>query len=162
MSEHFRHRSHRGVLILVLVMALAALGLGLGLWSASSSGSRVIAAATTTTTTVHSTTTVYKPRLSVAAPVSVQLPGGSMALNAGIVSFIHVVQPGENLSFIAHWYLEMGGEPALYAFNQATIGPNPNLIYAGDRLTVTMRAADVPKISPAYPPLQKLEATVRP
>lgn len=150
-------------------------GLGFGLWTATdSSGARppigpsrpavAVGGSTTTapsTTVPSEPTTTYKPRLSITAPIpataTVAIPGGTMALNAGLVSFIHVVQPGENLSFIASWYFQFGGEPALYAFNQGTIGPNASLIFAGYRLMVTMPVVDVPKVSPAWPPLQKLE-----
>lgn len=108
-------------------------------------------------------TTTVEPKLTITKPIpvsaSVVIPGGTMALNAGLVSFTHVVQSGENLTFIAGWYFQMGGEPALYTFNRATIGPNPNLIYPGDQLTITMSATDVPRVSPAWPALQKLEQT---
>lgn len=170
---HYRRRRKRIAASAAVVVA-AGLGIGIGFATTGGGPSHRASAASTkrstvttrppsTTTTVPSgPTTTAPPHLSITAPIpvsaTVAVPGGTMALNAGVVSFTHVVAAGENLSFIANWYFEMGGTSALYAFNQATIGPNPNLIYPGDRLTVTMSANAVPKVSPAWPPLQKLEA----
>jgi hypothetical protein len=101
----------------------------------------------TATTSLSGPTTTDQPRMTITAPI----PGGRMAVNAGLVSFTHLQQTGEKLTVIANWYFEVGGEAALYAFNQAAIGPNPDHICPGDRLTVTMPASDVPRWSRRAP-----------
>lgn len=185
MSDNMASSSHRGrrqvfalgLLAVVVVGGVVALVVGRASHDSSAARSTVTtikaraappSSSTSTTTPTATTnpsapTTTFKPKFSITKPIpvsaSVVIPGGTMALNAGLVSFTHIVQSGENLTFIAGWYLQMGGEPALYAFNAATIGPNPDLIYPGDVLTVTLRASDVPRISPAWPALQKLEQT---
>lgn len=185
MSDNMAGSSHRGrrqVFALGLIAAVVVAGvvaLVVGHSSHDSSAARSTATtikvraappssastSTTTSTTINPSapTTTVEPKLTITKPIPVSalvtIPGGTMALNANEVSFTHVVQSGENLTFIANWYLQMGGEPALYAFNRATIGPNPDLIYPGDQLTITMAASDVPKVSPAWPALQKLEQT---
>lgn len=51
----------------------------------------------------------------------------------------HVVQDGETLSDIALKYYGHATEPywkLIYAFNRKTIGENPNVIKAGQELTI--------------------------
>ncbi|MFF7245643.1 transglycosylase family protein [Embleya sp. NPDC008237] len=47
-----------------------------------------------------------------------------------------VVRPGDTLSGIAAAHHLPDGWPALYAKNQATVGPNPDLIHPGQRLSL--------------------------
>ncbi|MET7301823.1 transglycosylase family protein [Embleya sp. NPDC005575] len=47
-----------------------------------------------------------------------------------------LVQPGDTLSGIAATHQIPGGWPALYAKNQATVGPDPDLISPGQRLSL--------------------------
>ncbi len=50
---------------------------------------------------------------------------------------VHVVQSGDNLSGIASRYGIPGGWQALYNMNRDIIGPNPNVIHAGQRLRLS-------------------------
>jgi nucleoid-associated protein YgaU len=47
----------------------------------------------------------------------------------------YVVKKGDNLSVIAAWF-KLHGYGALYEANKSLIGDNPNLIFAGQRLTI--------------------------
>ena len=52
---------------------------------------------------------------------------------------IHIVQPGENLSYIAKYYYGDENEAhwiTLYNFNREIIGENPDLIRVGMELVV--------------------------
>lgn len=48
----------------------------------------------------------------------------------------YVVKPGDNLSSIAQWF-HLHGYGALYQWNRKVIGGNPNLIFPGERITVS-------------------------
>jgi resuscitation-promoting factor RpfA len=48
----------------------------------------------------------------------------------------YTVKPGDNLSAIAAQIGIAGGWQSLYKLNQHIIGPNPNLIYPGQKLTL--------------------------
>lgn len=47
----------------------------------------------------------------------------------------YVVKQGDNLSVIAAWF-KLHGYGDLYQANMSVIGDNPNLIFAGQRLTI--------------------------
>lgn len=47
----------------------------------------------------------------------------------------YVVKRGDSLSVIAAWF-KLHGYGALYDANKSVVGDNPNLIYAGQRLTI--------------------------
>jgi nucleoid-associated protein YgaU len=80
----------------------------------------------------------------------VKIPGGSFVVAGGLVHLTTVVGRGDTLYGLAQWFDLMGGWPALYALNHSVIGRNPNLIYPGEKLTLVIPAADIPKISPMY------------
>jgi nucleoid-associated protein YgaU len=95
------------------------------------------------------TTTPEKPAISdTSKPVAV--PGGSFVVISGNVSLTHVVVHGDTLYGISQWYKLMGGVTALYKWNHSTIGSNPNLIFPGEVLTITVPGRDIPKISPVW------------
>lgn len=51
-------------------------------------------------------------------------------------SLTYVVKPGDNLSVIAAWF-KLHGYGSLYDWNKSVIGSNPNLIYPGERITIS-------------------------
>lgn len=51
-------------------------------------------------------------------------------------SITYTVKAGDTLSGIAHWF-KLHGYGALYAANEAIIGSNPNLIFPGERITIS-------------------------
>ena len=55
----------------------------------------------------------------------------------------YVVRPGDTLSGIAARFAVRGGWPALYAANQAPLGPDPNVIQPGIVLVLPGKAAPV-------------------
>jgi nucleoid-associated protein YgaU len=109
-------------------------------------------AATTTTPTAPAstspTTTPKRTLTDTSKPVAV--PGGSFVVVSGKVSLTHVVVHGDTLFGIAQWYKLMGGVTALYDWNHSTVGSDPNLIFPGEVLTITVPGADIPKISPVW------------
>jgi nucleoid-associated protein YgaU len=48
----------------------------------------------------------------------------------------YIVKPGDTLSGIAKWF-SLHGYGALYAANRSVIGSNPNLIFPGERITIS-------------------------
>ena len=48
----------------------------------------------------------------------------------------YTVKQGDTLSGIAEWF-RLHGYGALYAANKSVIGSNPNLIYPGERITIS-------------------------
>ena len=46
------------------------------------------------------------------------------------------MKPGDNLSVIAAWF-HQHGYGAIYDANRAVIGTNPNLIFPGERITIS-------------------------
>jgi nucleoid-associated protein YgaU len=63
---------------------------------------------------------------------AVPRPAGSRAASR----VTYTVKAGDTLSGIAEWF-KLHGYGALYAANEAVIGSNPNLIFAGERITIT-------------------------
>lgn len=55
-------------------------------------------------------------------------------------SITYTVKRGDTLSGIADWF-KFHGYGALYAANRAVVGANPNLIFPGQRITITRRGA---------------------
>jgi nucleoid-associated protein YgaU len=51
-------------------------------------------------------------------------------------SITYTVKAGDTLSAIAQWF-KLHGYGALYTANWAVIGSNPNLIFPGERITIT-------------------------
>ena len=51
-------------------------------------------------------------------------------------SITYTVKAGDTLSGIAEWFT-LHGYGALYNANRAVIGSNPNLIFPGERVTIT-------------------------
>jgi LysM repeat protein len=51
-------------------------------------------------------------------------------------SVIYRVKAGDTLSVIAKWF-SLHGYGTLYAANEAVIGSDPNLIFPGERITIT-------------------------
>jgi LysM repeat protein len=51
-------------------------------------------------------------------------------------SVTYTVKPGDTLSGIAEWF-SLHGYGSLYAANRSVIGSNPNLIFAGERITIS-------------------------
>lgn len=54
---------------------------------------------------------------------------------------VHIVRPGDNLSYIAYWYYgptidAKAAADYIYAFNKSVIGNNPNIIYPGQHITI--------------------------
>jgi nucleoid-associated protein YgaU len=80
----------------------------------------------------------------------IAVPGGSFRVVNNKVMLTHVVIAGDTLSGIAAWYRLMGGFTALYEWNHSTIGSDPDLIYPGEVLTISVPLRVVPKISPMY------------
>lgn len=78
-----------------------------------------------------------------------------MVVIGGNVTLTTVVVHGENLFVLAGWFDQMGGWQAVYALNKSVVGTNPNLIFAGEVLNITVPGADIPKISPAWLALTK-------
>jgi nucleoid-associated protein YgaU len=80
----------------------------------------------------------------------IAVPGGSFRVVNNKVTLTHVVIAGDTLSGIAAWYRLMGGFTALYEWNHSTIGSDPDLIYPGEVLNISVPLRVVPKISPMY------------
>jgi nucleoid-associated protein YgaU len=80
----------------------------------------------------------------------IAVPGGSFRVIRNKVTLTHIVVPGDTLSGIAAWYKLMGGYTALYAWNRSTVGSNPNLIFQGEVLSITVPQKVIPKISPVF------------
>ncbi len=68
----------------------------------------------------------------------------------GTVRLTHVVRAGDTLFGIAKWYKLMGGSVALYRWNHSTVGDDPNRIYRGEVLTISVPGKDIPSISPVW------------
>jgi nucleoid-associated protein YgaU len=51
-------------------------------------------------------------------------------------SVTYTVKPGDTLSGIAEWF-KLHGYGSLYAANRSVIGSNPNVIFAGERITIS-------------------------
>jgi nucleoid-associated protein YgaU len=77
------------------------------------------------TTTAPRPTATASPRRSVTA---------TAAPTTGTITY--VVKRGDNLSIIAAWF-HLHGYGALYDANRAVIGANPNLIFPGQRITIS-------------------------
>jgi hypothetical protein len=157
----------RHIIVGVMVLCLVAIGVVVGL--ATTAGPkhpkavpRVITMLppTTTTTLPAATTTPTTPTTRKAAlPAPIAIPGGTMTVIGGNVTLTTTVVKGESLWVIAGWFDQMGGWPAVYALNQSAVGKDPNLILPGEVLHITVPAADIPKISPAYLALTNTETT---
>jgi nucleoid-associated protein YgaU len=80
---------------------------------------------TSVTPPVPATTTPATPSPTATAPVPL----------APKPPITYVVKRGDNLSVIA-WWFQVHGYGAIYEANKSVIGDNPNLIYAGQRLTI--------------------------
>jgi nucleoid-associated protein YgaU len=97
-----------GILVLGVGSAVAA--------SLPSSPSRLARTATTGMPTARTVLRPAKPRADASAT--------------------YTVKAGDTLSGIAEWF-KLHGYGALYAANEAVIGSNPNLIFPGERITIT-------------------------
>lgn len=64
------------------------------------------------------------------------MTGRAAAAARSGASFVYTVMRRDSLSAIANRYGHPGGWPALYQLNRPTLGTNPNLIRAGQRLVV--------------------------
>jgi nucleoid-associated protein YgaU len=51
-------------------------------------------------------------------------------------SLTYVVKSGDTLSGIAEWF-KLHGYTGLYDWNKSVIGSNPNLIFPGQRITIS-------------------------
>jgi nucleoid-associated protein YgaU len=56
------------------------------------------------------------------------------AAKSGTITY--VVKPGDNLSVISAWF-HLHGYGALYDANRSVIGTNPDLIFPGERITIS-------------------------
>ena len=72
--------------------------------------------------------------LSIPAAPANPSPGGAIT-----VPSTYVAQPGDSLSSIALRAYGVADWGAIYNANRATIGPNPSLIFAGQRLAIPAR-----------------------
>jgi hypothetical protein len=70
-----------------------------------------------------------------AAPIAVAVPAGATP-GPTPGSFVVTVTPGETLSGISAWFTTNGYQ-AIFAANEAELGPNPNLIRPGEQIVVT-------------------------
>ncbi len=63
-------------------------------------------------------------------------PTASASAPGTVKPISYVVKKGDTLSDIAHWFM-LNGYQELYQANINVIGENPNLIYPGQRITIT-------------------------
>jgi LysM repeat protein len=88
----------------------------------------------TPASTLPSSPAVAATRSPAAAPTV----GSSPAAQA----VTYVVKHGDTLSGIADWF-KLHGYGDLYSANIAQIGPNPNLIIPGERITISGKAMTI-------------------
>jgi nucleoid-associated protein YgaU len=90
------------------------------------------------------------PARSSTAPSDVQaaMPDNSASPRAAeshdAASITYTVKRGDTLSAIAEWFM-LHGYGALYEANKSVIGANPNLIFAGERITIAHGVMKVSK-----------------
>jgi nucleoid-associated protein YgaU len=138
------------------------------------SGSPVTTASPPTGSTTPASTTTVAPatipttasppttaRSFAATSKPIAVAGGTFVVIGGEVSLTHVVAPGDTLFAISQWYKLMGGYAMLYKWNHSVIGTNPNLIFPGEVLTITVPGADIPRISPMWLAEAKAQAKAR-
>ena len=121
-------------------------------------------AATNTVAPAASATTASPPTTAksfAATSKPIAVAGGTFVVIGGEVSLTHVVAPGDTLFAISQWYKLMGGYAMLYKWNHSVIGSNPNLIFPGEVLTITVPGADIPRISPMWLAEAKAQAKAR-
>jgi LysM repeat protein len=71
-----------------------------------------------------------------AKPKAQRVEPGRAKREATKPAITYTVKPGDNLTVIAAWF-HLHGYGALYQWNKQVIGSNPNLIYPGQRITVS-------------------------
>lgn len=159
-----RHASDRvkrvriGALVLVVLafVGFTALGLARGDTHHDTMRSVVVTAPSTTvpvtvppTTVPATTTTTVAPAM---APTThpITVAGGTFTVVNGLVTLTYVVAPGDNLSKIAGWFDVMMGWQSVFDLNRMVVGNNPSLIFAGERLIITLPASVIPHVSPMY------------
>ena len=125
--------------------------------AASPTSTATVAPASVPTTASPPTTA--KSFAATSRPIAVA--GGTFVVIGGEVSLTHVVAPGDTLFAISQWYKLMGGYAMLYKWNHSVIGNNPNLIFPGEVLTITVPGADIPRISPMWLAEAKAQAKAR-
>ena len=80
------------------------------------------------------------PSTAPSAPASptpaVPSPTATTAVAARNGTITYVVKPGDNLSVISAWF-HLHGYGALYDANRSVIGRDPNLIFPGERITIS-------------------------
>ncbi|WP_375492268.1 LysM peptidoglycan-binding domain-containing protein [uncultured Jatrophihabitans sp.] len=94
---------------------------------ASSSTSGASSSASSTPTT---------PAALPTAPAAHTAPRSSAKPQAKTKTMTYTVKRGDNLTAIARWFHLHGYQP-LYAWNKTVIGKNPDLIFAGQKITVS-------------------------
>lgn len=114
--------------LIVLVLALVGItAASLELAKSPSQPAPVVSTAappqTTTTMQPPVTTTDLLPPPSVRTPAKVQ-------------PLVYTVKPGDTLTDIATWF-SFHGYQALFEANKAALGPDPNLIYPGEKITLS-------------------------
>ena len=73
------------------------------------------------------------------APATKKAPAKKTTTKSGAAaakSVTYVVKPGDNLSVIAAWF-HLHDYGVLYDWNRSVLGSNPNLIFPGQRITVS-------------------------
>ncbi len=97
-------------------------------------------------TPAPTTSSSSAPTISIApitsAPPAATVPSTSRAARptSGGTSttrpITYVVHPGDNLTVISQWF-KLHGYGSLYERNKAVIGDNPNLIFPGQKITIS-------------------------
>lgn len=124
------------------VIAAAIVGLAIAgvttLVFSSSFGSDVAGGAISTTSAI-STTPPTSASTPTPNPASTPTDVTALPVPVGAppsAPLTYTVVPGDNLSKIALWF-QLHGYGALYEANKAVIGDNPDLIYPGQRITIS-------------------------
>ena len=106
--------------------------------SATTSTVAPTAASTTAAPSTTAPVTTAAPATSAApaTPAATTKPAGSASTSAKVVKY--TVKKGDNLTLIATWFNQRG-YGSLYDWNKSVIGKNPNLIYAGQTIIVSLK-----------------------
>ncbi len=106
----------------------------------STAASSASASSATSEPTTGSAPTALAPTASsttTGSPVTVASGSAQPTTSAAVSSTVtYTVKPGDTLSGIAEWF-KLHGYGALYAANAKVIGANPNLIFPGQRITIS-------------------------
>ncbi len=107
------------------------------------SASASSAATNTPATSSAPSSSSAPPSSAAASPASVPSKATKTAKPAASVKPItYTVKRGDNLTVIARWF-HMHGYGSLYDANKSVIGNDPNLIFAGQKITVSSRGMSV-------------------